>query len=124
MDALMQMNDQAPLVLQDMNAEAEPKVSALTHWTATEEEDVFGCIPEFGEGTQTTGLHQQLGRLEERMAAFEETVFAGPDGTPATNPIAVRRGRVKVSQRAAAKRTRSRSSSCDSSSSFGAWVGL
>lgn len=124
MDALMQMNDQAPLVLQDMNAKAEPKVSALTHWTSTEEEDVLGCIPEFGEGTQTTGLHQQLGRLEERMAAFEETVFAGPDGTPATNPIVVMRGRVKVSQRAAANRTRSRSSSCDSSSSFGAWVGL
>ena len=115
-DALKQMKDQASVALQDMDATAKANVEALTDRTLTEE--VLGYIPEFGEANEVheiTDLHKRFDMLEKRVAAFEETVFAGSHATPQTNPGDVLRGRMAVSQRAAenrARSTRSRSSSC------------
>ena len=110
-EALKQIKDRAPLALHDeVNVDT---LLALTDWTLTEvEERSLGDIPEFPEVHNTTGLQEKFDDLQHRLLAFEQTVFAGSDGTPATNPIGVIKGRLAVSQQEAAN-ARSRSASCE-----------
>lgn len=109
-EALKQIKDRAPLALQD-EVNVDTLIAPLTDWTLTEvEERSLGDIPEFPEVHNTTGLQEKFDDLQHRLLAFEQTVFAGSDGTPATNPIGVIKGRLAVSQQEAAN-ARSRSAS-------------
>ena len=109
-EALKQIKDRAPLALQD-EVNVDTLIAPLTDWTLTEvEERSLGDIPEFPEVHNTTGLQEKFDDLQHRLLAFEQTVFAGSDATPATNPIGVIKGRLAVSQQEAAN-ARSRSAS-------------
>ena len=109
-EALKQIKDRVPLALQD-EVSVDTLIAPLTDWTLTEvEERSLGDIPEFPEVHNTTGLQEKFDDLQHRLLAFEQTVFAGSDASPATNPIGVIKGRLAVSQQEAAN-ARSRSAS-------------
>jgi hypothetical protein len=109
-EALKQTKDRAPLALQD-EVNVDTLIAPLTDWTLTEvEERSLGDIPEFPEVHNTTSLQEKFDDLQHRLLAFEQTVFAGSDASPAINPIGVIKGRLAVSQQEAAN-ARSRSAS-------------
>jgi hypothetical protein len=98
------------LALQD-EVNVDTLIAPLTDWTLTEvEERSLGDIPEFPEVHNTTSLQKKFDDLQHRLLAFEQTVFAGSDASPAINPIGVIKGRLAVSQQEAAN-ARSRSAS-------------